>query len=284
MKKSVCLYWFFIIFFGILLAVVLRVFFFSVYVIYTSSMEPAIFPGDKVIVNKLIPGPRIISNFFSLQKGEKVNIERFQGIRTVQRNDILIFNFPYSQWNHLEMDMNVFYTKRCMAVPRDTFYIENGIYKVKNVPDILGYVPYQQELSLKEKIDFQSTIWNCFPDDSVNYSWNIKNFGPLYIPKKGDNLLIDTINYMLYKNVIEYESNKQIHVQNGTILLDGDTVDNYTFQQNYYFVAGDYIFDSKDSRYWGLLPEDHIVGKVAIIWQCENRHADKRKWSRLKKL
>jgi signal peptidase I len=83
-------------------------------------MDPAIIPGDKVIVSKLIPCPRIIRNFFSLHKGEKPDITRLKGTRAVRSNDVLIFNFPYSDCNRLEMNMNVFYAKRCVAIPGDT--------------------------------------------------------------------------------------------------------------------------------------------------------------------
>jgi signal peptidase I len=124
-----CLYWFCIVLLGILLAIVLRVFFFATFVIPTFSMDPAI-----------IPCPRIIRNFFSLHKGEKPDITRLQGTRAIRHNDVLIFNFPYSDWNWLEMDMNMFYAKRCVAIPGDTFYIENGIYKVKNRLIELGNV------------------------------------------------------------------------------------------------------------------------------------------------
>jgi signal peptidase I len=115
-----CLYWFFIVLGGILLAIVLRVYFFAAFVIPTPLMEPAIIPGDKVMVNKQIPGPRIIRNFFSLHRGEKPDIKRLKGMRAVRRNDVLIFNFPYSDWNRLEMDMGVFYAKRCVFTRRAT--------------------------------------------------------------------------------------------------------------------------------------------------------------------
>jgi signal peptidase I len=64
------------------------------------------------------------------------------------------------------------------------------------------------------------------------------------------------------------------------ILLDDEPVNNYTFRQNYYFMAGDHIFDSNDSRYWGLLPEDHIVGNTAIIWQFKSVQTGKHQWNR----
>jgi signal peptidase I len=171
-----CRYWFFVILSGILLAIVLRVFFFAIYSIPTPSMEPAIMSGDQVIVNKMIPGPRIIRNFFSLYKGEKPDIKHLKGTRAIRRNDVLIFNYPYSNWNRLDLDMDVFYAKRCVAIPGDTFYIENGIYRVKNVSEHLGCYEKQEQLSsmnpeafhpadgraLTWKISFQTIIRHPF--------------------------------------------------------------------------------------------------------------------------
>jgi signal peptidase I len=274
-----CLYWFYIVLAGILLAIVLRVFFFAAFVVPTPSMEPAIIPGDKVIVYKQIPGPRIIRNFFSLHKGEKPDIRRLKGVRAVRRNDVLIFNFPYSDWKRLNMDMNVFYAKRCVAIPGDTFYIENGIYKVKNVNGQLGCYEKQLKVSKKSPDAFRPEIYRCFPHDG-RYGWNIKNFGPLYLPCKDDTLPLDTLNIVLYKNLIVYETGKNISIAQGRVLLDDSLITDYTFRKNYYFMAGDHVPDSRDSRYWGLLPEDHIIGKVAIVWQSKDKQTGKRRWER----
>jgi signal peptidase I len=130
--------WLLFILVAIVLAISLRVFLFDTYTIPTPSMEPAIMSGDHVVVNKLVPGPRIIKNFFSLSKGEKPDLIRLNGWN-VERNDVLIFNFPYSDWERLDLDMSLFYAKRCVAIPGDTFYIENGFYKVKNLSDTLGF-------------------------------------------------------------------------------------------------------------------------------------------------
>jgi signal peptidase I len=176
-------------------------------------MIPAILPGDKVIVNKLIPGPRIIRNFFSLHKGEKPDITRLKGTRAIQRNDILIFNFPYSDRDRLEMDMNVFYAKRCVAIPGDTFMIENGIYKVKNSPDTLGYYPYQRDNYIRFAQDTNRIVDECFPFDK-EYNWTVLNFGPLYVPQKGDNLTINAHNIKLYRNLITYETGREITLRN----------------------------------------------------------------------
>jgi signal peptidase I len=277
-----CLYWFFIVLSGILLAIILRVFFFAAYVIPTPSMEPAIIPGDKVIVNKLIPGPRIIRNFFSLHKGEKPDIKRLKGVRAIRRNDVLIFNFPYSDWSRLDLDMNVFYAKRCVAIPGDTFLIENGIYKVKNANDRLGNYERQQQVSRMNPDAFRPEIYRCFPYDD-RYGWNIKDFGPLYLPCKEDTLPLDTLNIVLYKNLIAYETGKNISVAQGRIFLNDSLITAYTFRKNYYFMAGDYVPDSRDSRYWGLLPEDHIVGKVALVGQSIDKQTGKRRWKRFLK-
>ena len=100
-------------------------------------MEPVIVPGDFVFVNKLLLGPRIYRNLDFL-KGEKSPVKRLWGFRKIKRNDVLVFNYPYSDESILDFDMNVFYVKRCVAIPGDTFYIENCIYKVKNSPETLG--------------------------------------------------------------------------------------------------------------------------------------------------
>jgi signal peptidase I len=267
---------------GLLLAIVLRVFFFAAYVIPTPSMEPTIIPGDKVIVNKLVPGPRIINNFFSLHKGEKPDITRLKGARAIRRNDVLVFNFPYSNWNRLEMDLGVFYAKRCVAVPGDTFLIRDGIYKVENCPDTLGYYPYQRDNYRRFTQDTSRTMDECFPFDK-EYNWTVLDFGPLHVPRRGESLSIDAHNIKLYRNLIVYETGKDIVSRNDTVFLSGIPLFTYTFRQNYYFMAGDFSFDSRDSRYWGLLPEDHIVGKVAFVWQSKDKQTGKRRWERFLK-
>lgn len=268
---------------GILIAIALRVFLFASFKIPSPSMEPAIMAGDYIIVNKLIPGPRIMKNFFSLKTDDKPVFERLNGYREIKRNDVLVFNYPYSDWNKLDLDLNVYYAKRCVAIPGDTFYIDNGIYKVKGVTDTLGYYPTQLALSQKKDKDFDDIIYTCFPFDSI-HNWNIKNFGPLYVPKKGDTLSLDSISISLYKNLITYETGKPLNVVNDTIFLDNQLINKYIFRKNYYFMAGDYAFDSKDSRYWGLLPEDHIIGKASFVWKSENIYTGKIRWDRFFKI
>ena len=267
---------------AIVLAIAMRVFLFtSIIKIPSGSMEPAVLTGDYIIASKQIPGPRIFRDIRQLRINGKVQTKRFKGIRKVRRNDILVFNFPYSPGSDkIDMDLNVYYLKRCVALPGDIFSVENGIYRVKNCPDSLGCVFRQRELSQKSREDFSETIWKCFPFDSVHYQWNIKDFGPLYVPAAGATLALDTLNFLLYKKLIEYETDKTLFVREGSVYLDDEPVNEYTFTMNYYFMAGDFIFDSRDSRYWGLLPEDCIIGKASFVWRSKDLNSGKIRWNR----
>jgi len=264
---------------AIVLAILMRVFLFCSFKVPSGSMYPTIEPGDFILVNKQIPGPRVYPHFPKACINGKVVTKRFKGIRAIRRNDIIAFNFPYSKNGGTGGDLNVNYVKRCVALPGDTFCIENGIYKVRNAPDeTLGYIEYQKKFIENEKGN-NGRDW-CFPYDTVNYRWTIRNFGPFYIPGKGDRLQIDTVNYRLYGKLIMYETDKSLGIREGKVWLGDSVIREYTFKMNYYFMAGDYVFGSVDSRYWGLVPEDHIVGKAILIWKSEDMKTGKYRWKR----
>ncbi|MDD3322726.1 MAG: signal peptidase I [Paludibacter sp.] len=267
---------------AVVLAVTLRIFVFSTFKIPSPSMEPALKSGDYIIVNKLIPGARIFKDYDFLENNSKPNLWRLKGVRSIKRNDVLVFNFPYSTKGKLSLDINKYYVKRCIAIPGDTFYIDNGIYKVKGCKDTLGNIENQMRMSHSLESDFESNVFQCFPKRS-SYHWNLKFFGPLYVPHKGDCLNIDTMNISLYRQLIEYETARYIKQKGGQVLLNDSCISKYTFQTNYYFMSGDHVLDSRDSRYWGLLPEDHIVGKASIIWKSEDKYSGEIRWNRVMK-
>ncbi len=268
----------------IVLAVIMKVFLFTAFTIPSWSMSPSIMAGDRIIVNKLILGPRLYENW-GVFRGEKTKLIRLKGLREVKRNDILVFEFPYKIPDKIQQGGGVFYIKRCVAIPGDTFYIDNGIYKVRGIDAALGYIEKQKKLSKREEATFDEGLRYTFPKDTVHFQWTIKNFGPLYIPAKGDNIEIDSRSVLLYKNLIEYETGSEISIANGVVYLGESLLDNYTFQQNYYFMAGDGVFDSVDSRYWGLLADDLIIGKAAIVWTSKDKKTGKYRWGRfLKKI
>jgi signal peptidase I len=99
-----------------------------------------------------------------------------------------------------------------------------------------------------------------------NTNWNVDNLGPIYIPQKGKTVAINTKSLPFYKTIIsEYEKN-DLQVNRDEIRINGQLATTYTFKQNYYWMMGDNRHNSEDSRYWGFVPENHIVGKPVFIW------------------
>ena len=118
--------------------------------------------------------------------------------------------------------------------------------------------------------------------------WNGDNFGPIVIPKKGMTITVNDSTLAFYGETIRlYDHNESVETKEGKLFVDGKELTQYTFHQNYYFMMGDNRHNSLDSRYWGFVPEDHIVGKAFFIWLSINKYGDfvhKIRWSRFFKL
>jgi len=116
-------------------------------------------------------------------------------------------------------------------------------------------------------------------------NWSLDDYGPLPIPKKGQTITLSPANAAIYfKIVARYEHNEGVTWQNGMIYQNGKMLTSYTVKQNYYMMMGDNRHNSEDSRFWGFVPEDHVVGKAVLIWLSMDPNADfwhKVRWSRL---
>ena len=145
-------------------------------------------------------------------------------------------------------DQNTYYFPAISGKTIETF---------KNHPNVASIQPNIKEKGVRDP--------NIFPH-SPEYDWNIDQFGPLYIPKKGATINLDTKNIALYKRAImEYEGN-DLKIDGNQILINGVVTNTYTFKQNYYWMMGDNRHNSIDARSWGLVPENHVVGKPVFIW------------------
>ena len=120
--------------------------------------------------------------------------------------------------------------------------------------------------SIVRQINRSKTPNTSFFPNHLPYDWNEDNFGPIVLPKAGTSVNLTLQNLPLYKKIIrEYEKNL-LEVKEGAIFINGKETTRYNFQQDYYWMMGDNRHRSEDSRYWGFVPEDHIVGKPVLIW------------------
>ncbi|PLW99281.1 MAG: S26 family signal peptidase [Marinilabiliales bacterium] len=133
----------------------------------------------------------------------------------------------------------------------------------KNVEAIKAFSNVRMVVK-KEKPD---SIWSTyiFPHDE-KYQWNEDNFGPLWIPKKGVTIDLNLNNLPCYKRIIGYYEGNDLEVKGDDIFINGEKSTTYTFKMNYFWMMGDNRHNSADSRFWGFVPEDHVVGKAVFVW------------------
>lgn len=120
--------------------------------------------------------------------------------------------------------------------------------------------------SIVQKITQTKTANINFFPNAIPYDWNEDNFGPILIPKAGMTIDINEQTLPLYKKIIrDYEKN-ELSKEGSKIFINGKEASSYTFEQDYYWMMGDNRHRSEDSRYWGYVPEDHVVGKPVLVW------------------
>jgi signal peptidase I len=348
--------------FAIVVATFVHTYFIQPFTIPTSSLEKTLLVGDFLFVSKVNYGARtpmttvalpMVHDTIPLTKKKsyltwpELPYFRIPGFQKVERNDIVVFNWPidtvykFRDQSGLRVDKPIDkksnYVKRCVGVPGDQFEIKDGIVFVNGKELILPerarpQFSYKVALDGKTPIDFEYLLQDMDITDGAGFmdaekrdtlfiaaltaanaerlqkipgitgvqkiiskevesgifphinKWNRDNFGPIYIPQQGKTVALNLETLPFYKAIItDYEKN-DLKVTGSEIRINGKIATSYTFQQNYYWMMGDNRHNSEDSRYWGYVPENHIVGKPTFIWMSYDSNAKglkKIRWERL---
>jgi len=236
----------------------------------TGSMEDTILVGDFILVNKFVYGPSFPKYIPFTEIELPYFTMDFLKFKDPKHGDIVVFEYPGNK-EQLRADeripglpipeeqiaMNVNYVKRCIGLPGDTVEVRDKVVFVNGkefwIPPYIKYLsPYPLP---KDRVNTQ-----IFPKGK---SWNEDNYGPLVIPKKGMQIKLNLENIEEWRTIIDREyAERVVQVKDGIISLKGKEISSYTFQKDYYFMMGDNRDDSADSRFWGFVPRDMIVGEA----------------------
>jgi signal peptidase I len=363
-KKSFIREWLDAAVFAIVAASIIRIFLVEAYTIPTGSMEGSLLVNDYLFVSKVSYGARtpmtplavpLVHNtlpFFNCKSYTELvqwGYHRLPGFGHIERNDVVVFNFPAGDTVALEVqqdqdyysllrnynndrafvknnftvlsrpvDKKENYIKRCVGIPGDTIEVRGGYLYVGNKlskqyphakmtytiatngqvsldefveeqdmnPEELNYDPNSkmyianlsndQVAAIKKMngviaiapfvLDKNDTRDNAFPNDTANFKWNRDFYGPFIVPKAGQQVTLSLQNIALYQRIIANYEHNSLDIKDGKIIINGKETTTYTFQMNYYWMMGDNRHNSADSRYFGFVPDDHIVGKAWFVW------------------
>jgi len=240
----------------LLVALLLKTFVVDAYRIPSTSMENTLQIGDFLLVNKLSFGLHTPRYFPFTEK--QIPSARIPLMTKVHRGDVIVFEFPGNK-SELKPPEIMHYIKRCFGLPGDTVEIRRGHVFVNG--DIKPFPPLgiRTDHPTGERWTRSSEL---FPR-GTHYS--DVNYGPIIIPKRGDHLDIDSANIDQWKIFIEREGHS-LELRDGFVFIDGIQKSDIIVGQNYFFVLGDNRDNSLDSRFWGFVPEDHIVGEALFVY------------------
>lgn len=224
----------------------------------TGSMESTILVGDFVLVNKVIYGSSTPRNIPFTDIA--LPFWTLPSFREPERKDVVVFEYPGDR-DELAHPRIMSYVKRLIGLPGDTVEIRDKVVFVNGKefwrpPHIQYLNDYPRPKGMAEP--------RIFP---AGMPWNEDNYGPLVVPKKGDVIPLTVQNVRQWSTLIDREHEKRVvSVSGNQVLIDGKPVSSYTIQKNYYFMMGDNRDNSLDSRFWGFVPRDKVIGQALIIY------------------
>ena len=257
---------------SILIAFTIKLFFYDVFKIPSASMENTLLPGDLIIANKLVYS-------FSTSKNIPILDIPIPSLRLFhwskpERNDVVIFNFPLARRNSENL-ANEYFIKRVVGLPGEYVTVTKKQVTV-NGKELAFPSKSLTDEKVYEVDEYEKQIY------PQNVQWNRDNYGPILAPCKGMKINCNDSTLAYYLDLIREENFPAVVIlSDNKIKINEVEREEYEFKQNYYFFMGDNRDDSYDSRYWGLLPEDNIIGKAAIVYFSKDESTDSIRWGRM---
>src|SRR5690606_15424038 len=189
--------------------------------------------------------------------GKRLDRMEIASIGKPEFNDVVAFEIPANFYDPAATDFSIL-IKRIIGLPGDTIELKDQELFINNIK---YRTPSYIKINLEDR-PYVKADSKIFPYDS---KWSLDNYGPIVIPKKGMTVELTPKNILQWQNAINSEQEKKaISVEGTVITLNGTAIREYTFEKDYYFVLGDNRQNSIDSRYFGYVPEDWIIGKAVM--------------------
>lgn len=237
--------------------IILNNFVIASFLVPTGSMENEVLTGDFLMVNKFLYGASTPRNIMFTDV--RLPWTTLPGFKDVERGDVIVFEFPGMR-EEVKPEVFNFYLKRCMAVAGDTLEIRNRVVYVNGQA-----LPIPKNM----KFDNMRVLPPTFQDDRTfppTAMFNEDNYGPIVVPKKGMSIPVNGQNFKMWETFIKREGHHPEWRLDGTITIDGKPADAYVVEKDYVFGMGDHRDNSLDSRFWGFIPRENVVGTPMFVY------------------
>ncbi len=244
----------------LIIALLLITFVVQGYGVQSGSMENTVMTGDFVFANKFIYGAK--SPQYLPFTNVRIPFFQLPAFTHPSTGDVVVFDWPGYR-DQVRADDHTNYVKRCIGTPGDTVQVIDRILCVNHT-----MIPFPPNA----KFEIANIYPKGYPDPAIfpkGSGFNQDNYGPIVVPKNGDVVRLDENTFARWQTFIEREGHS-CELSGSTVIVDGKPATTYTVERNYYFMMGDNRENSLDSRFWGFVQDDHIIGKAMIVYWSWN--------------